>query len=258
MKTKILFIYLLSLCLFSCSDDDNVKPITLVDRDETTISLYYPRATGYGFPLQGGDGNYSVKSNNDKVITAEMISPIDLSLTAVGIGETTVVITDNSQNMLVLNISVNYETHRFIVKQHDIRVFGGDLTENEKKEISENCLAEIPVKVNGGYEFIFTDVANNKGKAIIYTDSYGSKGIETTFEMKEIKDKIIPESASWGYEVIINNEKRTFVQGRYIPSTKATEPVTIALMEDITQNVQVEYPKAELVYTSQVIVRSSY
>lgn len=252
MKTKFLFLFLLSLCLLSCSDDDNIKPITLKDQDETTIRLWYPTNTGYSFPLQGGDGHYSVKSGNDKVVIAEMISSIDLSLKAVGIGETTVTITDNSQNTLTLIINVTYETERFVVKKNDIIVLGGDLTDNEKKAIREKYIAEIPVKVNGGYEFIFTDLPNRKGKAIVYADNIGNDGIETTFEIKEIVDNSIPESTKWGYEVVINNEKRLFVQGRYVPSTKSIDPTPIALMEDITQKVKKEYPKAELVYTSQV------
>lgn len=257
LKTSILTIVILTISslFYSCSDDKTNPPITLKDGEGTAISLVYPSDSeiGYSFPIEGGDGKYSVKSNNNEIVTAEFISAIDLRLKAISLGEAIVTITDQSENQLILTINVDYQKENFVIKKHDIQVFGADLTENEKKTIAEKYLTQIPIKVGGGYTFIYSDAPNKKGKAIIYTDSYGNEGIETTLEFKEIENKIIPESTRWGYEITINDEKRTFVQGRYIPSTRATDPIPIALLEDITAKVQIEYPKAELVYTSQVI-----
>lgn len=246
---------------FACSDDDDLKPITLKDREETTISLYYPNNTGYSFPIEGGDGNYSVKSSDNDVVKAEMISPFDFGLEIVGIGETTVTVTDNSQNSLTLNVVVDYESHSFAIKQHDVTVVGDDLTENEKKAIREAELTRIPVKVGGGYKFIFTDLENGKGKAVIYTDTFGSTGMESTFEYKIFENEDEPSLKARGYEVIINNEKRAFILDRYNPSVvtkRFSENVTMALMEDVTLEVQQEYPKAETVYSSQVIEVKTY
>lgn len=250
-KFSLLYIpmFVLSTLFFSCSDDDT-RPITLKDREGTMIRLTYPNENEYSFPLQGGDGNYSVKSNDDKVVKAEMISAIDFRLTIIAVGETTVSITDNSQNTLVLNIVVDYLTNKFVIVKHDIEIVGGDLTENEKQAIKEKYLAEIPVKVGGGYKFIYTDVLN-ESKAIIYPDTYGDKGIETTFTIKELENT---EGVKTGaYEVAIQDEKRVFVLQRYYPSTKMTVSYPVALIEDITKKVQTEYPKAELVFTSQVV-----
>lgn len=74
----------------------------------------------------------------------------------------------------------------------------------------------------------------------------------------ENKNENIPESLQTAYEVIIDDIKRTFVLGRYIPSAKSLDPTPIALMEDITLEVQEAYPKAELVYTSQLIDTPHY
>ncbi|MDR2920235.1 MAG: hypothetical protein LBV72_12840 [Tannerella sp.] len=246
---------------FACSDDDDLKPITLKYLEDTTISLYYPNNTGYSFPVEGGDGHYSVKSSDNDVVKAEMISPIDFRLEIVGIGETTVTVTDNSQNSLTLNVVVDYESHSFAIKQHDVTVVGDGLTENEKKAIREAQLARIPVKVGGGYKFIFTDPENGKGKAIIYTDTFGGTGIETTFECKMFEYKNDPLLQARGYEIVINNEKRTFILDRYTPTVvikRYSENVTMALMEDVTLEVQLEYPKAETVYSSQVIEVKTY
>lgn len=249
----------LGTIFFACSDDDDLKPITLKDREETTFTLSYPNDTKYSFPVQGGDGNYSVQSGDEGVVKTKMISDIDFSLEIVGLGETNVTVTDNSKNSLVLNVVVDYETYGFAIKLHDVSVYGDDLTVNEMKAIRKKQLDEIPVKIGGGYKFIFTDRENSKGKAVIYPQTFGYDGTETTFEMIVVKDEA---STSYrGYEVVINNEKRTLILSRYYPSgvtTMSTESVTMALMEDVTLKVQEEYPKAEMVYSSQVIEIKSY
>lgn len=258
-KTTRLFILISAFLLgfISCSDDDNSTPITIKDYEGALIRLIYPSSTenGISFILEGGDGNYSVKSGNDKIVTAVMLSATELCLKAISIGETIVTITDNANNILVLEIHTDYKTEGFIVKKHDIRIVGGDLTDNEKKAISQKYLSEIPVGIDGGYQFIFTEMPNNKGKAIIYPKTFGSEGIESTFEIIKIENDDIPESNEWGYEVVINNEKRVFIQGKYYHSTKSMLIPPMALYENVTQNVQKEYPKAELAYTSQLIIK---
>ncbi len=247
------YLSIISLFLFlSCNNDDDIKPISLRDSDETTFTMYYPNYGGYSFPLTGGDGSYRVQSADPTIIKAEMISDADISLEALALGQTTVTITDYSQNTLILHITVDYNSDRFKIVKHDITIMGGDLTENERNEIRERYLPSIPIKVGGGYKFIYTetDGADGRGKAIIYPDSYGSNGIETIFE-REWKSGIVESMQI--YTVVLNNETRAFVFQRYYPSSKATENSPVALVEDITKKVQEEYPQAELVFTSQVI-----
>lgn len=246
---KLLFVTF-AILFFSCSDDD-LKPISLTDREGTTIRLTYPTNTNsYIFSLVGGDEKYSIKSGDDKIIKAEMASATDFRLTMVAIGETTVTVTDNSQNTLTLNIIVDYYTLGFTVVEHDIQIVGGDLTENEKKAIKEKYLSEIPVKVGGGYEFVYTNMTNG-GNAFIYHNAYESYRTETTFTIKELENS--QGKKVQAYEVIIDNEKRVFVLQQYYPRRRELGPIDFALVEDITQKVQVEYPKAELVFTAQVV-----
>lgn len=257
LKTSIItnVVLAISILFYSCSDDDKIiSPIRLKDKI-TTINLTYSFSSDeadYYHLIEGGDGNYSVESDNNTIVSAEYLAPIkSLSLKVYGLGETTVTITDQSSNKLILTVVVDYRKECRVVKKHDIHIWGDDLTENEKKTISEEYLAQIPVKVGGGYDFIYNNVSNLKGKAIIYTDNYGNKGKETIFDIVKVS---IPDGASMqGYEININGEKRTFIIGKYTPLTKAIAPVTVALMEDITKKVQIDYPKVEMVYTSQVI-----
>ncbi len=243
----------LIICFAGCGDDDKLKPIELRGSEGATISIFYPGSTGYSFSLQGGDGNYEIISENTEVVTAEMISPTDFSLEAKSIGETRVIITDNSQNILILDVHIKYLTNQIIIGAHDVFIEGGDLTGNEVKAIREKQLAEIPVKAGGGYKFIFTDYDEDGdvvgGKAIVYPEKFGSNGIETTFKRRRITI-----GATIGYEIDINNERRLLVLNRYYPSTRAGDYLPpMALFEDITSKVQSEYPKAESVVTAQVI-----
>jgi hypothetical protein len=261
----LIFLFLVSLA--GCSDD-KMQPITLMYEEDTSLKLYLGGEGKYNFPLRGGDGSYTVKSSNDKIVTAEMQSSIDLLITVKDLGEAIVTITDNSQNILVLNIQVDYSTETIVIRELDVTIVGDDLTEDEKKAIREKQLARIPVKVGGGYQFINMEYESDpyswKGKAIIYTDIFGSDGIETTFESIRLDSRpIIPATSSGGYEMIIENEKRLFLFGNYNPSylsiqsvilrTSPVEKTTSALIEDVTSIVQIEYPKAELVYTAQTI-----
>lgn len=256
MKTNILLltgVLLLITCFTSCNDEEKLRPIELKDIDGTAITIRFnSEAPAHSFALQGGDGNYKIESGNKEVVTAEMISSIDFRLEAKNIGETTVTIIDNSQNTLTLSVSIEYESHSFVIKSHDVFITGDDLTENEKKAIREEQLAEIPVKVGGGYEFIFTDYKTGKGKAIFYPEKFGSNGTETTFQRKDISIEG-SEITAWGYEVVISDEKRLFVMNKYSPSTKSDMLVPIALFEDVTSKIQIEYPEAEAVFTAQVI-----
>lgn len=249
MKIGLALFTVIVLILSSCNGDSS-SPISLKDREDTTIRLTFPNENEYSFPLQGGDGKYSVKVGNDKVVKAEMISTVDFRLKIIAIGETTVTIMDNSQNRLVLNIIVDYLTNKFIIVKHDIEIVGDDLTENEKQAIKTKYLSEIPVKEGGGYKFIYADTPDDS-KAIIYPDTYGEKGIETTFIIKELENAEGVKTQA--YEVVIQDENRVFVLQRYYSSTKMTPAYPVALIEDITKKVQVEYPKAELVFTSQVV-----
>lgn len=119
MKAKgLIFIGVLFfiICFTGCNDDDKLNPIELKDITETNITILFNTETPvHTYTLQGGDGNYKIKSENSEIVTAELISPINFRLEAKSIGEATVTITDNSQNILKLSIYIKYESHRFVI-----------------------------------------------------------------------------------------------------------------------------------------------
>lgn len=105
LKTITLFITLLLLgsTFYSCTDN-----ITLED-GETSLSLFYPSFDKI-YTLKGGDHNYSIKSNNEEVVVVEMSSKSKFNVKVIGLGETTITVTDQSNNTLNLDVNVGYQT----------------------------------------------------------------------------------------------------------------------------------------------------
>lgn len=240
---------------FVCCNDDNTDPVTIRHLEGNTISFVYPdNDSKFTFEICGGDGVFTVKSGDDAIISVEMLSAVEFTLQPVGLGETTLTITDNSQNTLVINIKVDYARSTILIKGHDISISADNLTEIEKKAVEEQQLARIPVKAGGGYVFVFSGPSGLSGEVTIYPVTFGSEGIETTFEVREVPLEYSSLS-SMGYEIDINNEKRFFFIREYTSLKKSWIAVPTALTEDVTDKVLKDYPMAEnvCVYTSQVL-----
>lgn len=255
-------VLIISTIFYACdNDNDGMMPIKLSYIEGTTIGLIFPNNNPIGYTIEGGDGNYSVISDNPEIVSPKIIKLADisatdmnLSLEAKGLGTAKVNITDNSQNSLILNVIVDYAINAYEVKLIEIRVTGGDLTENQKNAIIENQLAENPVKVGGGYRFYHTDSPNKKGEVTVFKDTYGHNGVKTEFNIVEYEKPLYTNSYLWGYEFTADEIERTMVLGEYTKSTRNLAPRISALIEDVTEKVQVEYPQAESVIIYQVVV----
>lgn len=261
---------LLAVGLAGCKKENGYDPITLPDVEGSTVEMFWlgEHSGVYTWRLRGGDGNYSVRSDDARVAAVENMQTrdADLYLKPTGLGETTVTVTDGAGNSFALTVRVKYETHRFVVTRHDVTVAGGDdMTPDEMRAIREWQLAEMPVKVGGGYEFTFTDfkdAVNGGGTAVVYPEKFGSGGIETTFERREVG--YASEGGDFGtytvYEVVMDGEKRIFAMIDYIPSHQSEESTRLtfvnplALIEVVTEKVRAEYPRVVSAYTSQVFV----
>ena len=245
--TLLITLLLLGGTFYSCTDN-----ITIED-GETSLSLFYPSFDKI-YTLKGGDHNYSIKSNSEEVVVVEMSSKSEFNVKVIGLGETTIMVTDKSKNTLDIDVNVGYQTIMYPIGKLDITIMG-DLSEEEKKAISEKYLAKTPVKAKGGYKFVHSIAPYNKGIVTIYKDTYGNDGIETTFEFKSGNCTEPPY-----YELLIDGEVRTFRERISDPPNidemrfkNEMIPLTLSLVEDITEKVQLEYPNAKFVQTSQVV-----
>lgn len=263
---NILATLLFSLCILfisSCNDDKSLTPISLKGTDTPDIKLNYPASSAYTYTVQGGDGNYKVICNKPEVVEAKIetaASTADkvLSLTVQTLGDAIVTITDNSQNSLTVNVKVDYYTQAFVVNKHDVFIFG-DLHNSEKKAITEKALETIPVKVGGGYKFIYTDPKEPTGKVLVYKEKYGGEAIEGIFKIASatIGNPEIGEHEYHSYELTLPEEQRIFMLWVYQPSERSSMIPITAFYEDVKNKFISDYPLVERVYTAQVLTLSS-
>ena len=90
----------------------------------------------------------------------------------------------------------------------------------------------------------------DNGQVLIYKNSFDEKAIESTFEIRDIKDE---ERNYRSYIISIDEEQRIFILNKYLASTKGDIAVSMALIEVLTEQFKTDYPNIELVYTQQRI-----
>lgn len=251
-------IWIIVFILSSCSKSENDQ-ITLYysiinDKpnpiENNQINLLFPTSDRTQLIIMGGDGNYTV-SNLDETVVNVTIESKHINITPLSTGNTTVTITDNSGGLYTLNINILYRKLNFIIDKQDVIVIGDRLSEAQKTDIQQKTILTFPVKVNGGFTFIY-DLGEHKGHALVYEDKYDVNGVETTFEEKYTQ--IESGERYHSFIIDIEGEKREFIVDRYVTlMSKSDMFVPMALIEVLTERFKTEYPNVEWVYTQQRI-----
>gem|GEM_PF-257287 len=240
--------------LASC-DKESDKPLSLDLVKNNSTKLYY--GSKGGVTIIGGDGKYSF-SCESPLLKAEMTYSNYISFVPLGVGDATVTIKDSSGDSYILKVTIVYKAQKIVVSKLDATVIGDAMTVGEQKELKEKALATIPVKVGGGYKFVYTegeDLEQTKATVFIYPDKYGENGIEGTFERATVKD----DDGNYSYTTFTmhyNGQIRTFVLTKYSQVVlKSTGDYygQGQFAEDLKEQYKMAYPNVEQVYTSQVI-----
>lgn len=252
---KPLGIILLSLnllCFASC-DKDTDAPISLQYVENNTLDLVYPVSGGYTRDIMGGDGKYTVVSSDERILGVMLCEGQTLQFEPLAIGEAKVTIRDRSGHTYVLTVNISYMQHAFMVTKCEVTVTGAKLTAAEKTEIESQALATIPVKVGGGYRFVFTDAEQTKGDAYIFPEKFGAGTPEqSTFEQTLVN--LGGDVYYRNYIVATNTGVRSFVIMSYSGSpTYSSLVYPVQFAEDLTDRFKPVYPNVEGVYTTQVI-----
>lgn len=255
-----LLISVLLVILTGCSKDDDNKPIQLHydiynDKpnpvEDNLVSLLFPASGKTQLIIFGGDGHYAISNSDETVVNVTMES-MHINITPLSTGNSTITITDNSGGLYTLNIKVLYRKSNFIIDKQDVVVIGDKLSEAQKTEIQQKAALTLPVKVNGGFSFIYNLYPQKGGEVSIYKDKYGENGIQSTFEEK------YTETESVGYRsfvIQIDGKKREFILNQYIaPKSKSDMIVPVAFIEILTDLFKADYPDVESVYTQQRLV----
>lgn len=238
--------------LTSCSEDDN-QPISLVDVDNYSINIIYPRTDAYTINVTGGDGRYSVNSNNDEVLIATLADGNILVINPLSTGEATITINDQSNQSYTLHVQASYPEYNYLVTKQDVTVRGELLTLSEVEEIKKDALASIPVQAEGGYRIVFTDTDLSEGEAYLYPDTWGTNGKKGTFERTKTSNEGITE---YNYKVTIGGEDRYFVFLPYsgdLTKNSGDLQQPFLFQENLTEIYKEKYTHVEQVYTSQVL-----
>lgn len=258
IKLKSIFTALLlsfcTLCLPSCSDDD-VNPISLQDIENSSLYLVYPRSGAYTTAISGGDGSYTASSGNSQILSAEVVNGQTLTCTPLSVGQTTIAITDRSNNLYTLNVTVAYVEQSYLVVKNEVAVTGNSLTVGEKKEIEENALSSMLVKPNGGYKFVYTDMEATRGEAYIYPEKLGDTGIKGTFERGTAA--VEGSLSKMTYVITANKNVYTLILTPYTGTItqSSVEPyMPFVFFENLTEKYKPHYSNVENVYTSQIMV----
>ena len=250
----ILVVLFSTFGIISC-DKDTEEPLSLHQIENNSTKLYY--GSKGGVTIIGGDGNYSF-SCKSPLLKAEMTYSNYISFVPLGVGDATVTIKDSSGDSYILKVTIAYITEKIVVSKLDATVVGDNMTVGNQKELKEKALATIPVKVGGGYKFVYTEgeeLAETKGTVFIYPDKYGNSGVEGTFERATVKDNAGNYSYTT-YTMHYSDMKRTFIITKYSePINKSTGDYygQFQFAEDLKEQYKTAYPNVEQVYTSQVI-----
>lgn len=250
---SVLIILFSTFGLTSCNKNSDSEPLSLHQIKNNATNLYY--GSKGGVTIIGGDGNYSF-SCTSSLLKAEMTQRNYLSLEPLGVGNATVTIKDSSGDSYILNVTVAYKAEKIVVSKLDATVVGDNMTVGDQKELKEKALTTIPIKIGGGYKFVYTEGEDKdkvKGIVFIYPDKYGDNNIEGTFE------RAIVKSADGSYSYLTytlhyRNVNRTFIVSENRKTTvKPSQYQAIQLSEDLKEQYKTAYPNVEQVYTSQEI-----
>lgn len=259
MKLKFLVgIILLSLCsvsFISCDDDSDPISLFYGNNDnpiiDNKVSLIYPTANTTKLLIKGGDNNYTCTvSDETKIRVRQEDNALEIS--PLGIGEVVITIKDADGNSYILNVTIAYLEQKFSVIKHDVTVIGEELIEDEIKAIKEQALATIPVSVDGGYRFVYTDNEESKGIVYLYPKVYGGEYKEGVFERYRKAIGNNNESLTI-YKISIDGETREYIFMPYQNSNLRSDMIMpLQFAEDLLELFIDKYPVVQ-VYTSQVL-----
>ena len=216
-----LFYWVSVLILFVSCRNEADNPISLHYVENNSLQLYYPLTDEPAvISILGGDGEYAVACSDESVLEAKIVQEQKtLVLTPLALGEATVTISDGASNVYMLNVNISYYESHVTVKRIEVRIKGGNITEEEKRAIEEKAISTVPVKVNGGYRLIRTGEDGLSGKVIVYAETFGENGVEGVYEAQTDADGF--ENSHNKIIMQLNGRERIFYITAYDLSTRS-------------------------------------
>lgn len=275
----LLCLTLLSLGLSACSDkDDNVPRIQLAyenpnevfDNENPCISLRAFETTDRVYLIQGGDGNFRLEVNNDKVVQVRCEGS-KLFIRPLKAGKAEVLIRDGYGWDYLLSVTVGYPYYLYGVIDNRVMLQGAGLTDEEKSALEQEMLqASSGPAVVKGYTLVYQNEAMNAGQLVIGSSRYVFDasaepiGLEDPLELnvrtadgfarKFFFERFTPVRLSSG-----NRSDELFLSesnGGISPDTRDlnSAPYFRCVVADRTSLYRERYPALEHAYHVQVVI----
>ncbi len=230
----------------ACSNEkDEDNSLRLPSFEDNKITLLYPDGKG-SIAIAGGVQPYSVHCDSEILKVYMDKDPNYFKYEVRGVGETPIKISDASGQSLVLDALIRYNEWSVEITEHSVSVEGDDMTIAAQNELKEKVLTSIPVKVGGGYKFIFTE--KKAGTLYVYKERFGGEYSQGTFSVNYLDDM---SREDWVYTLTFDGEEHNYLQCLLLRS-RSTEPlVPFSFYEELTDEYKAEYPELESVIAYQ-------
>ena len=177
MKKHIFNIFLLALVLASCSKENPHYTELVLSEQEVAVDVDATVA----IEVLAGNGNYVIKSKDDKIATAQVIGS-QIEIQGISAGKTSLILTDWAKKSTTLEVLVNYiPTDELILNKTSASVDEGGFT------------SFSVFQGNGNSHMDYTIESSDEGVAIVaevLDDSFKVQGVsvgEATFTITDKK-----------------------------------------------------------------------
>lgn len=268
MKTKellgMLLLFLSAINFASCSDDDELSPITLEYEDSNVIfdneihTFNLTPFSGETTPLhiKGGDGNYKI-TNSDESVVRVNFDGTKISLQAQSLGNAFVKIEDAANNSYTLSVIIKYREFANAIVQRKYIITGDGLTVGDKTKLENEIKA---TDFTDKYLFTYKDAENSIGSVCVWNKDNKTKEYNFTNELIKLSEEnailIAGEYKLHEYnKVTIQGENysevlyvtRSFFSLIGTRMNNFPNP-TYCYIKDLTEQYKSVYPKAEHIY----------
>lgn len=262
---KRIYSYLLSILLLfattACEDDYRsivfftgdapIYQIGTCDNQLGSLSFYMTRPNGIVVGVDGGDGKYSVSSNDDAVATAVFVQSENgyqrILVTPTGVGNALITVRDGNGGSALLSVKVDECVKRIWNKLRESIAVVGNVTDEEEKAIAESFENFFTVKVGGRYELIPDDESNIWGGGVlrVYPDDTAVAPLVGRYDQVPVG-----ENQRRGYKFAYGDEEHIFYVGvpDEVASTKMSVASYVDFWEDVTDVCPVQIPEGTEVY----------
>ena len=256
LYTHILIALFTCFICFSCKDDEHYTPISLSyigegtsplsDNNTMTIS---PFNEGEPFHINGGNGIYTINNHTPEKIDYRYDGNV-LTIIPISLGDATLSITDRVGNNFILNVTVAYPNTILNVNEIYAIVTGGELTQNQAKEIENSIINRSLVEKGGKYIFTYTNQSLTEGLVSVYPSETSSTALLGIF--KQDKRTIDEEGISIHITLTVGSSY-DYLLTYHVPDNRTETYPTVYLQQDVTEDYKGLYPNLDRAYRIQTI-----